>query len=491
MSPIITLCILIGYFALLIVIAKLTADKEDHQAFFLGNRNSPWYIVAFGMIGASLSGVTFISVPGWVGGTSFSYMQMVFGYLLGYTVIALILMPVYYKFNLVSIYTYLESRFGRYSYKTGAVFFLISRIIGASFRLYLVAIVLQTQVFERLEWNIPFFLTVLITILLIWLYTFQGGIKTIIWTDTLQTACMLLAVVVAIWGMGSYFNKSFFELGEMVWESSYSKMLFLEDWKAPSYFIKQFFNGAFIAIVMTGLDQDMMQKNLSCKNIKEAQWNMFSFAFVLIFVNFLFLMLGGLLYLFAEHSGLNIPEKTDLLFPMIAMEGYLGASVAVFFILGLIASAYSSADSALTALTTSFCVDILGFEKRTPMQQKKTRWGVHIMMSVILLIVITLFKSINNDSVIKELFIYAGYTYGPLLGMFAFGFFIKRDIIDKAMPFIAIGSPIITALIKTNSELIFNGYKIGFELLLINGLITILFMLLFSKKSNVKSSVFV
>ena len=288
MNPIITLLILLGYFGLLIFIARLTADKNDHKAFFVGNRQSPWYVVAFGMIGASLSGVTFISVPGWVGSTHFGYMQMVFGYLVGYTVIALVLMPVYYKLNLISIYTYLEKRFGVYSYKTGAIFFLISRVVGASFRLYLVAIVLQTQVFDRLEWQVPFIITVGIAISLIWMYTWQGGIKTIIWTDTLQTACMLIAVAVSIWCIGQFFDKNIFELSDMVMKSSYSTIFFWEDWKASSHFVKKFLSGAFIAIVMTGLDQDMMQKNLSCKNIKEAKWNMFSFAFILIFVNFFF-----------------------------------------------------------------------------------------------------------------------------------------------------------------------------------------------------------
>ena len=434
MNPVYTLVILAVYFGVLILIAKLTSKKDDHNAFFLGSRQSPWYVVAFGMIGASLSGVTFISVPGWVGSSGFSYMQMVLGYLVGYSVIALVLMPVYYRLNLTSIYTYLEQRFGFYSYKTGAVFFLISRIIGASFRLYLVAIVLQTQVIERLGWNIPFVLTVFFTIALIWLYTYQGGIKTIIWTDTLQTFCMLLAVVVAIWGLANYFDKDFFALWEMLWASSYSEVFHFSDWKASNNFFKQFISGAFIAIVMTGLDQDMMQKNLSCRNIKEAKINMFSFAVVLIFVNLMFLALGGLLFLYAEQMGLTIPEKTDLLFPMIAMEGYLGVGVALFFILGLIASAYSSADSALTALTTSFCVDILNFQNKPDASKRRIRWLVHIAMSFALLLVICVFKGINNDNVVKELFIYAGYTYGPLLGMYAFGLFNKRILLDRAMP---------------------------------------------------------
>jgi Na+/proline symporter len=488
MNPVYTLVILLAYFALLILIANLTSQKDDHNAFFLGSKQSPWYVVAFGMIGASLSGVTFISVPGWVGSSGFSYMQMVLGYLLGYSVIALVLMPVYYKLNLTSIYTYLEQRFGFYSYKTGAVFFLISRVIGASFRLYLVAIVLQTQVIERLGWNVPFVFTVFFTISLIWLYTFQGGIKTIIWTDTLQTFCMLVAVGVAIWGLGQYFNKSFFELGEMLWSSSYSKAFHFSDWKAPNHFFKQFISGAFIAIVMTGLDQDMMQKNLSCRNLKEAKINMFSFAVVLVFVNLIFLMLGGLLFLFAQDIGLSVPEKTDLLFPMIAMDGYLGVGVAVFFVLGLIASAYSSADSALTALTTSFCVDILNFESRSDASKKKTRWLVHIMMSCVLLSVICIFKTINNENVVKELFIYAGYTYGPLLGMYAFGLFNKRVLNDPLMPFIAVVAPLLTALFKYYGKELF-GYDMGFELLLLNGAFTFNGMFIFSKKVEHKKDI--
>ena len=477
-----------GYFGLLIFIARLTADKNDHKAFFVGNRQSPWYVVAFGMIGASLSGVTFISVPGWVGSTHFGYMQMVFGYLVGYTVIALVLMPVYYKLNLISIYTYLEKRFGVYSYKTGAIFFLISRIVGASFRLYLVAIVLQTQVFERLGWQVPFIITVGIAISLIWMYTWQGGIKTIIWTDTLQTACMLIAVAVSIWGIGQFFDKNIFELSDMVMKSSYSTIFFWEDWKASSHFVKKFLSGAFIAIVMTGLDQDMMQKNLSCKNIKEAKWNMFSFAFILIFVNFFFLMLGALLFMFAEHKGISIPNKTDLLFPIIAMEGHLGVSVAILFIVGLIASAYSSADSALTALTTSFCVDILNFEKKGHNEKKVMRRNTHIGMSLLLLVVIVVFDLINNDNVVSALFVYAGFTYGPLLGMYAFGFLLNRIVVDKYVPVIAIVSVLITLMIKFKS---FGGYQFGFELLIVNGLITFMGMLIFSKKRVLKSQEFV
>lgn len=463
------LLIMALYFMLLMGISYATGRKSDNEAFFLGNRQSPWYVVAFGMIGASLSGVTFISIPGWVAGTQFSYMQMVLGYLVGYAVISQILLPLYYRLELTSIYTYLEQRFGQSTYKTGASFFLISRVIGASFRLYLVAIVLEL-VFQSLGFDVPFVVTVVVTVLLIWIYTAKGGIKTIIWTDTLQTLFMLIAAGVTVYLI----------LGEIDFNSpsvqaqfdTYSRWWFWDDWCDNKQFIRQFFSGAFIAIVMTGLDQDMMQKNLSCRNLGEAQKNMYSFSLILVVVNLMFLVLGALLYIYAAEINLAIPERTDLLYPTIALGGHLGPVVAIFFILGLIASAYSSADSALTALTTSFCVDILAIDKKEKVEQLKTRKMVHIGMSVVLVIVIVIFKVINDESVIKNLFVAAGYTYGPLLGIFAFGLFTKQKVRDPYVPLVAILSPVICFGLSKVEWGAWGCYKPGFELLIINGVLT-------------------
>ncbi len=369
MSSTLIISVIVIYFLVLVGISFITGKSDSNASFFSGDKQSPWYIVAFGMIGASLSGVTFISVPGWVATSGFSYMQMVFGYLLGYLVIATVLMPLYYRMNLTSIYGYLQSRFGNSSYKTGAIFFLISRVIGASFRLYLVANVLQIYVFDA--WGVPFEMTVVVTILLIWVYTFRSGIKTIIWTDTLQTLFMLVAVGLSVYLISVDMNLNFTSLISTVKESDYSQMFF---WEGKQHFVRQFFSGAFMAIVMTGLDQDMMQKNLSCKNLGDAQKNMFWFSIVLVFVNLLFLSLGALLYMYAETHGISF-NKADDLFPEVALNGGLGIGVGVLFILGLIAAAYSSADSALTSLTTSFSIDILEIDKKKDKkeQEKKVR----------------------------------------------------------------------------------------------------------------------
>jgi len=436
------------------------------------------------MIGTSLSGVTFISVPGWVGTSQFSYMQMVLGYLVGYTVIATVLMPLYYRLNLTSIYTYLDDRFGRYSYKTGASFFLLSRTIGAAFRLYLVAGVLQLTIFDA--WGVPFIATVIGTIVFIWLYTYEGGIKTIIWTDTLQTLFMLLAVVFTVGIISQELGFGFSEMVSTIKNSDYSKIFFFEDVNHPKYFWKQFMAGAFISIVMTGLDQDMMQKNLSCKNIGEAQKNMFSFSIVLVFVNLFFLALGALLYLFATAKGISIPDKTDNLYPLLATSGELPIIVGVLFILGLIAAAYSSADSALAALTTSACVDILDIEKKPKNDQTKLRKKVHVIMSGLLVVTIMIFKWVNNDSVISQVFTAAGYTYGPLLGLYAFGLFTKLNVRDKLVPFICLASPVVTYIINANSQALLGGYKFGFELLVLNGALTFIGLLAISKKSEAK-----
>ncbi|MBI1184296.1 sodium:solute symporter [bacterium] len=497
MSATLVLSVLGVYFLLLIAISQLTGKKGDNETFFTGNRNSPWYLVAFGMIGASLSGVTFISIPGAVVSDGFSYMQMVLGYLLGYAVIARFLIPLYYRMNLTSIYGYLNERFGRNSYLTGAGFFLISRIIGASFRLYLVAMVLHAFVFS--VWNVPFAATVAITIILIWLYSFKGGIKTIVWTDTLQTTFMLLAVVLAVVFISDQLNWTLGDMVQKVQESDYSKV-FVWDWHKGNYFFKHFLSGMFITIVMTGLDQDMMQKNLTCRNEKEARKNIRWMSYALVPVNLLFLALGALLYLYGTQKGLLLttgigdfpiqimnPDthemmgiRKDLLFPSLAIN-FMGPVVGLIFVVGLIAAAYSSADSALTALTTSFCVDFLGFKNDGT--RVKQRYLVHIMFSVVLFLVIVVFKQLHNDSLVNTLFSAAGYTYGPLLGLFAFGIFTRRKINDHAVPYIALFSA--TAVYFINLLLSkYGGFNLGFMVLLVNGGITMLLIWLVPGNSS-------
>ncbi|MEE4196920.1 MAG: sodium:solute symporter [Bacteroidales bacterium] len=482
MSPYLVILIIAVYFAVLLVISYFTGKNADNAAFFLGNRQSPWYIVAFGMISASLSGVTFISVPGWVVDSNFSYLQLVLGYLLGYAVIAQVLIPLYYRLNLTSIYTYLGQRFGYFAYKTGASFFLLSRVIGASFRLFLVANVLQIAVFNQLQ--IPFEITVIITIVLIWLYTFKGGIKTIIWTDSLQTLFMLSAVGVTIVLISKHLNLDFSGVIQTITESKHSRIFYFEDFNGPYYFFKQFFSGAFIAIVMTGLDQDMMQKNLSCRNVKEAKKNVYWLSVSLIPVNLLFMSLGILLVVFAQKTGLGIPEQTDDLFPIIATQGYLHPVVSIFFIIGLVAAAYSSADSALTALTTSFTVDILNPKNVSEKKLKNIRKRVHVGVSAALVIVILIFNAINNESVISAVFSVAGYTYGPLLGLYSFGLFTRFAVKDKFIPVVAILSPVICMVFDFNSESWFHGYQFGYELLMLNGLITFIGLFMIRKRNR-------
>lgn len=485
MSPLFIFICVLAYSALLFAITIITSKGADNESFYVGNKSSPWYVIAYGMIGASLSGVTFMSVPGWVGTTQFSYLQLVFGYWVGYTIIATVLLPLYYRLNLTSIYSYLDQRFGFWSYKTGAFFFLLSRTIGASFRLFLVVNVLQVFIFDG--WNIPFFVTVLAFIVLILIYTYQGGIKTIIWTDTLQTTFMLLAVIITVILISRDLNLSVGSMFSTVWDSDYSK-IFFSDWHDKRFFAKQFFSGIFISIVMTGLDQEMMQKNLSCRNIKEAQKNMFSFSFVLIFVNMLFLCLGAVLYLYSTAKGISIPAKTDDLFPVIALQ-YLGPLAGIVFIIGLISAAYPSADGALTSLTTSFCVDFLGLKddtKKTEKEKTKIRHKVHLSFALLLLVVIVIFRAINNEAVISKLFTVAGYTYGPLLGLYAFGLFTKRAVKDKFVPLICILSPVICFLLSQYSEVLFGGYKFGFELLILNGALTFAGLMLLRRRKGEK-----
>jgi SSS family solute:Na+ symporter len=477
MQPLHIILLIVAYFSVLILISYITGKSANNETFFKANNSSPWYLVAFGMIGASLSGVTFISVPGWVEGQSMAYMQMVLGYVIGYAIIGLVLLPLYYRLNLTSIYTYLEDRFGRYSYKTGASFFLLSRTVGAAFRLFLVANVLQLLLFDA--YGIPFWVTVSITILLIWLYTFKGGIKTIVWTDTLQTLFMLIAVGVCIYTISDEMDIS--NIFTYVADSDLSKTFFFEDVNAGNYFWKQFLAGAFIAVVMTGLDQDMMQKNLTCRNLKDAQKNMFWFTIVLVIVNFFFLALGILLTDYAQRNGIDAHK--DELFPIIATKGTLGLATAMFFLLGLIAAAYSSADSALTSLTTSFSIDILEIDKKKDTkEQEKIRKRIHILFSFVLIATILIFKYFIADaSVIAKIFTFAGYTYGPLLGLYAFGLFTKLNVKDKAVPFICLAAPILTYVISFYSKEKL-GFDFGFFVLVLNGALSFVGLLLFKRK---------
>ncbi|SIR09809.1 sodium:solute symporter [Pontibacter lucknowensis] len=468
MSATLILSLIIGYFGILILISFLTGKSTDSDTFFLANRKSPWYVVAFGMIGATLSGVTFVSVPGMVRDLQFTYMQLVLGYLAGYVVIATVLLPLYYRLNLVSIYTYLDQRFGFWSYKTGAGFFLLSRTLGAAIRLFLVASVLQLAVFD--EMGIPFAVTVGITILLIWAYTFRGGMKTIIWTDTFQTTAMLLAVGVSIWVVSDELNLGFQGMVDTISASEYGNV-FNWEYKENTYFLKQFFSGAFITIVMTGLDQDMMQKNLSCKNIGEAQKNMFWFSVILVVVNVMFLSLGALLYLYASAKGIDLPARGDDVFPFLALN-HFPAVVGIAFILGIIAIAYASADSALTSLTTSFCVDFLNFKERNEHERVRLRYIVHIGFSVVMMLVILAVNEINSQSLISTLLQVAGYTYGPLLGLYTFGLYTRRQVRDRFVPAICLVAPMLTYLISANSAEWFNGYTFGFEVLILNGFLT-------------------
>lgn len=480
MSPLLILGIFLIYTLVLFFVTWFTARKADSQSFFIGNKISPWFVVAYGMIGASLSGVTFMSVPGWVKDTQFSYMVVVFGYLVGYFVIALVLLPLYYRLKLTSIYSYLEQRFGYWSYKTGAGFFILSRTLGASLRMFLVVKVLQIFVFDA--WNVPFWINVLVFIILIILYTYKGGIRTIIWTDTLQTTFMLLAVILSVIYIGSNLHIPLGKLVSVVKESSVSKM-FITDWHHPRFFLKQFFSGMFITIVMTGLDQEMMQKNLSCRNIWEAQKNMFTFSGILVFVNLLFLFLGALLLIFMQNKGINVASSDDI-FPTVALR-YLGPVAGVVFLIGLISAAFPSADGALTSLTTVVSIDFLGLERREGLSEKartRIRYAVHLSIALVFFISVLIFSTFNDNAVIDKLFTIAGYTYGPLLGLYSFGLFTNRIANDKITPVIAIVSPVACFFLSKYSVELFNGYKFGFELLLLNGLLTYAGLYIFSKR---------
>lgn len=482
MNSYIILFIIAAYFSMLLLIAWITGRKNDgNEAFFLGNRKSPWYVVAFGMIGTSISGVTFVSVPGMVRNIDMTYMQTVFGFFFGYLLIAWVLLPLYYKLNLISIYTYLDERIGHRSYKTGASFFLLSKIVGAAARLYLVALILQTYVFEA--WNVPFVVTVAGTIAMIWLYTYRGGVKTIIWTDALQTLCLLAMLVVIIWQVKDKLGLDFEGVVRTVTTNEHFRIFEFSDWMSTQNFFKQFFSGIFITIVMTGLDQDMMQKNLSCRNLKDAQKNMYMYGFAFTPVNFLFLSLGILLLVLASEKGIMLPALNDDILPMFATSGVLGSGLLIFFTIGIIAAAFSSADSALTALTTSFCVDILGIERQRAATAKRTRLKVHLMISVLFALIILIFKAVNNRSIIDAIYIIASYTYGPLLGLYAFGLFTKFKPNDRFVPYICIASPVL-CLATDYLVLHYTGYKFGYEMLILNGLITMTGLWLVSGKQK-------
>ncbi len=486
-SSIILICVF-AYSLLLFYVTWWTSKGANNESYYVGNRSSKWYLVAYGMIGASLSGVTFISVPGAVGTAQFGYLQVVMGYLVGYVVIAYVLLPLYYRLNVTSIYSYLKGRFGVFSYKTGALFFIFSRVVGAAFRMYIVVNVLQQFVFEDL--HVPFFVTVAVFIVLILIYTYQGGVKTIVYTDTLQTTFMLLSVVLSIVFIMKDMDLNLSDVYHKISNSEYSK-IFFDDWQMKSFFPKQFFGGMFIAIAMTGLDQEMMQKNISCKTLGDAQKNVLTFSGILLIVNILFLVLGALLYIYANQNSipLMIDAKgkiiSDTVFPTIALH-HFGTVSGIFFILGLISAAYPSADGALTALTSVFCLDFLGLKEdtsKTEEEKTKIRQKVHIIFASVLFVVIMLFKLINNDAVINELFTWAGYTYGPLLGLYAFGLFTKLQVKDKLVPIICIISPVICYTLNAFSKELFNGYKFGFEMIILNGLITFIGLWLIKRKN--------
>lgn len=485
MSSTTILLFVFGYFLLLLAIAFYTSRGADNESFFIGRKKSNWLLVAYGMIGTSLSGVTFMSVPGEVQLKHFTYMQVVIGYLLGYFVVAFVLLPLYYRLNLTSIYSYLKNRFGVISYKTGASFFLLSRTVGASIRIYLVLIVLQHFLLDNA--GIPYFVSVFTILLLILLYTFKGGVKTIVWTDTLQTTGMILALIVTIFLISRELNFSFSQLFGAISAKGFTETFQLSDWKPGNYFLKHILGGAFVTITMTGLDQEMMQKNISVSTLGKSQKNMMLFSFILVVVNMLFLILGGALYVFAETKGITLPAKSDEVFPMIALN-YLPPIAGLIFIIGLVSALFPSADGALTALTSSFCIDIIGLNENNTLNEKqklKKRRTVHILITLLFFVLILLYQKLIEASVITTILKVAGYTYGPLLGIFAFGILTERKLNDSLMvPFICILSPAICWLLAENSKVWFGGYAFGFELLILNGAITFAGLFLWSLKKT-------
>lgn len=483
MSPIAVIITIIAYFVILFTVSYIAGRKADNAGFFVGNRKSSWYVVAFAMIGSSISGVTYVSVPGMVAVSGFGYLQMVMGFVAGQFIIAFVLVPLFYKMNLISIYEYLENRFGISSYRTGAWFFFISKMLGAAVRLFLVCLTLQLLVFDPMD--LPFILNVIITVSLVWLYTFRGGVKSLIWTDSLKTFCLVVSVVLCIFYIASDLNLSFTGMIKTVAGNDMSRIFFFDDVNSKQYFFKQFLAGVFTMIAMTGLDQDMMQRNLSCKNFKDSQKNMITSGVFQLVVIFMFLVLGTLLYTFAANEHIQV-TKGDQLFPVIATGNYLPVIVGILFIVGLISSAYSAAGSALTALTTSFTVDILGTKGKEEKEIVKIRKRVHIGMAAVMGIVIFVFNILNNTSVIDAVYILASYTYGPILGLFAFGILMKQPVRDKYIPLVAIASPILCFILQKNSVAWFNGYQFSYELLIFNALFTFSGLCLLIKKEEKK-----
>ncbi|MCS6917657.1 MAG: sodium:solute symporter [Chitinophagales bacterium] len=471
MSPLLILAIVLIYFLSLLWVAHITSRGADAHAFFIGSRQSRWYVVAYGMIGTSLSGVTFVSVPGEVGIRQWSYLQIVLGYWAGYLVVALVLLPLYYRLQLTSIYTYLQQRFGPVTYRTGSSFFILSRTLGATARIFLVVNMLQVFVLDPL--NVPFMVTASIIVFFILLYTLRGGVKTIVWTDLIQTTCMLAALVLTIVLIRNRLGLDW--SGLMATLSQYElTQTFFWDWRDRNFFFKQFLSGMFITIAMTGLDQEMMQKNLSCRNLKEAQKNMFTFSMVLVAVNLLFLLLGATLYAYVYETGLSAPQRSDDLFPMLALQ-HLGQAAALVFLVGLISALYPSADGALTALTSAFCIDILGLQNRTDLSEAartRIRYMVHISFAVLFLLCLLVFRVANQTAIITTVLTIAGYTYGPLLGLYAFGIFTRKSITDRWSWLVCVLAPLLSYVISLNSQRWFFGYQLGFELLLVNAFLT-------------------
>jgi Na+/proline symporter len=485
MNALLTAVVVATYFIILLVVARLTTKKNDNATFFTANRNSPWYLVAFGMIGTSISGVTFISVPGQVGNIFFYYFQVVLGYFLGYMVIVKVLLPLYYRLHLTSIYTYLEQRYGSYTYKTGAFFFLLSRSVGSALRLFLAALVFQIFIFN--EWGFPFELSVAICMALILLYSIRGGVKTIIWTDTLQTFFLVLALILTIIFLNHEMGWGLFESAKNIAGSKYSQ-IFNWDYNSKFFFLKQLLAGMFITITMTGLDQDLMQKNLTCRSLGDAQKNMVVFSFIIIVINLLFLSVGALMYMYSAKNGISIPKDTDQLFPTLALHEFPIIFKFVFLI-GLTAATFASTDSALTALTTSICIDFLGFNKEGAEKKVSTRYAVHISMAIIIVLIIYVFYYRGEKTVIDAVLKYAGYTYGPLLGLYSFGLFSKRKVKDELIPFVCIAAPFLSYYVEILSAQAFPQYKIGSESIIINGLFVFLalYALSFLRETKTKN----
>lgn len=480
-SSVILFGIIILYFSVLYLISVFVSKRNtDNEAFFLGNRKSPWWVVAIAMIGSSISGVTFVSVPGWVRENDMTYMQMVFGFFFGYLVIAYLLLPLYYKLNLTTIYGYLGQRFGDKTRKTGSSFFILSKLLSAATRLYLVAMILQSLIFAH--WDIPFYATVAGMILFIWLYTRKSGIKTIIWTDLLQTTCFIIALILIIYQVATQLNLNFAQVVDTIQQSPHSRMFVFDDWGSRQNFFKQFFSGIFVTIVMTGLDQGMMQKNLTCRTLKDSRKNMLSYGLTFAPINFLFLSLGILLLLFASQKNIELPALSDNILPFLA-ENYLGFPVLIFFTLGIVAAAFSSADSALASLTTSVCIDLLDIDKKDMKVAKSTRIKVHVAVSIVFGLTILVINYLSESSIIDALYRIVSYTYGPLLGLFGFGLFTKISVKDKYTPYVCIVSPVLCWIIAhlLNEHL---NYSIGYELLIMNGLLTVLGLILISTKKN-------